>query len=212
MEIYISSFDGFWLPAFRSQSGSVEEFSSRNLSQNEPILKSSPRKLHNQGNLIRKSIPLTQLEAVTMSYSRLNIFHHGINPSTLRNLRCMIAPVLEAWLSSNNRKVFPYMKSNWFPNPVVAVTVRRLHRRVFRSSSLQSYLFERFSSFVVVRNEENFVLRNCEAQGENNDFVDEKRRCFQSRKLTSRWVESEGVSRLGFLLSQHGGFSQLFFI
>lgn len=29
---------------------------------------------------------------------------------------------------------------------------------------------------------------------------------FNLGKLTSRWVEFEGVSRLGFLLSQHGGF------
>lgn len=34
---------------------------------------------------------------------------------------------------------------------------------------------------------------------------------FYLGKLTSRWVEFQGVSRLGFLLSQTGGFAELFF-
>lgn len=63
---------------FRSKSGSVEEFSSHNLSQNEPTLKSTLRTLHNQGNVIRKSIFIPKSarsgdESIADSGSRLNI-------------------------------------------------------------------------------------------------------------------------------------------
>lgn len=202
--------DGFWLPVFGSKSKRVEEFSSHNLSQKQPILKSSTRKLHNQEWFGRYSYSVSSLKRWRIDFGvRLNI------PSNQSCLQPCVTPIHDRTRIWSVIK-FKQSQSLSIHEVKLIFNSRRccnhcVHRRFFEARVCKATclnVFRRSSSF---GNEGNFVLRNCEARGKNNDFVDEKQRCFQSWKA---FKSLGGVSRCvtsGFLVESDCGFSLLFF-